>query len=156
MDRTEAMDKQDPAEEVMRRCLAMRSRAVARAISRPFDDALRPFGITIAQYTILVALRLRPAPSITALADVLEIERSGLSRNLRLLKATGLVAMGGDGASRAQTASLTTAGRALIDDALPAWRTAQDAARARLGDSGERDVHSAFTALKGQGWPDIP
>ena len=147
------MTADDAAKEGMTHCLAMRSRAVARALTRSFDDALRPFGVTVSQYTLLIAIRMTASPSITALAETLEIERSGLSRNMKLLQSAGLISMDDGGGARARALELTTAGRALIEKALPAWRRAQADAAARLGVAGEAELHRAFRALKGERWP---
>ncbi len=43
-------------------CLCLHVQRAARALARKFDDALRPLGITNAQYTLLMSLN-RPEPA---------------------------------------------------------------------------------------------
>lgn len=43
-------------ETISRECIAVRLRMIDRAVSRVYDRALRPFGITVSQLNILVAV----------------------------------------------------------------------------------------------------
>ena len=42
-------------------CLCLHAQRAARALGRRFDDALRPFGLTNGQFSLLMALN-RPEP----------------------------------------------------------------------------------------------
>ena len=81
------MDTEQIIEDVGDRCLALRALSTARAVTRRYDAALRPSGLTITQFTLLISIaRLKPV-AISALADVLSMERTSLSRNLKPLEA---------------------------------------------------------------------
>ena len=52
-------------------------------LGRYYDDALRPMGLRITQFNILAVLAQTGPIAITALAEVLGLERSALARNLK-------------------------------------------------------------------------
>jgi DNA-binding MarR family transcriptional regulator len=109
-------------------CLAFRVRRFNRRVTRLYDAALRPFGVTIAQFNVLVALGLGLDLKASDLARALDLEKSTLSRNLKRLTERRLVSSVGD----ARLLELTAAGRRLIVRALPAWRQAQREAAAAI------------------------
>lgn len=110
----------------------MRARRLSRALSRIYSDELRPHGVTAAQLNLLVALGVAGALSPARLASALDLEKSTLSRNLRVMEGAGWVSVARDGAG--QTVSLTEAGQTLLGDLRPAWDRAQARAQALLGD----------------------
>lgn len=113
-------------------CACSHTRMAARAVTRFYDDALRPAGLKGTQFVLLAAIEADEAGSITDLADRLEIERTTLVRNLQLLRKDGFVAPL-KGANGRQKPTLTPQGRAALDVALPLWRSAQDQMESRLG-----------------------
>ena len=81
--------------DIARACLATHARRASRALTRRYDRALEPFDLRVTQFSVLVAASLADEEvSITDLADVLGLERSGLSRNLGPLVRRGLIALG--------------------------------------------------------------
>ncbi|MEM1414162.1 MAG: MarR family transcriptional regulator [Myxococcota bacterium] len=127
------MKSADAAARVANECLAFRSRRLARVVSRLYDDALRDEGLTVAQLVLLAAIEHEQAPSAAELGAVLEIDKSTLCRNLRLLESRGWIARRPSGEGRAMALGLTPAGRGRLRAAIPAWERAQEAARKRLG-----------------------
>jgi DNA-binding MarR family transcriptional regulator len=71
---------------------------------------------------------------ITELATLCLIDRTALSRNLEPLAAQGLVAVVAGRDARTREATLTRAGRAALERALPYWRRAQSEVAQRLGE----------------------
>ena len=61
-------------------CASHNLRRAARLVTRHYDRALRPVGITAAQMPILAAISTGTGVSITALSNALDIEASSLSR----------------------------------------------------------------------------
>ena len=114
-------------------CAFFQIRRASRTISRFYDRALRPSGLKITQFSLLSAVRELGPVSITALAEVLGLERTSLSRNLRPLEKQGLIRVSPEGYKRTRTVELTVAGRALWREARGLWEQAQSAIDAHLG-----------------------
>lgn len=119
-------------------CICTHLRRAARGVSRHYDEALAGFGVNVAQFSLLRHLQRLDRPSITALAEAMGLERSTLGRNLRVLEADGLVAMGEGDDQRNRVVLLTVAGKQLLHVAHPAWEQAQKELVERLG-VGQRD-----------------
>src|SRR5215469_6523803 len=79
---------------IVEKCACHKVRMAARAVTRAYDDALRPVGLRATQLAVLVAIAVEGAMSITALAKFMIMDRSTLTRNLRPLEQEGLVAVG--------------------------------------------------------------
>ena len=108
-------------------CACTTLRKASRAVARLYEDHLAEAGLTATQFAILRALERSGATNLRPLADELVMERTSLYRAIAPLERDGLVLTEADGHdARARRASLTEAGRARIEEALPHWRWAQD------------------------------
>ena len=76
----------DIAETTAAACLATRVRQLSRIVTRVYDDAMRPLGITASQYTLLAQLASRDGITAVEIGHELDIEKSTLSRNLTVPK----------------------------------------------------------------------
>lgn len=115
-------------------CVCLALGRAARATARRCDAAMRPIGLTSGQFTILSALLQERPPPIGALAAVLGMDRTTLSRNLKPLEAAGLVETCVDPRdARVKVLAATAKGRALVDAGLPLWRDAQRESNRRIG-----------------------
>jgi DNA-binding MarR family transcriptional regulator len=119
-----------------RECLCLASRRAARTITRSFDRLLRPHGLRVTQFTILVTLMLRGPLTIGELAESLGIERTTLSRNLALIESSLWVKIRPGDDARSRIVSVTAKGRAMVAASLSAWRKAQKTASATIGPAG--------------------
>lgn len=126
-------------------CVAVRVRILNRVISGIYDDALRPLGLGAGQLNVLIVVGRLENPRVSEIAEVLRMDQSTVSRNIKPLLRDGLLSSSSDEAdARAQRISLTRRGVAKIDQAYPAWKAAQTNARKLVGDSLD-DVISRLT-----------
>lgn len=128
-------------------CLCFRARRVSRAITRVYDEALRPLGLQATQLTLMNAIAMAgPAgSSVPRLTEVLAMDATTLSRNLRPLAAAGFVAIGRAAADRrVRTVALTEAGHARLAAALPLWQGAHARVQSALGPEAAGDLLDAF------------
>ncbi len=123
---------QELARSIAGECLAQRVRQVGRVVSALYEKELRPAGVTVAQFNLLVALAcgLRSAKE---LCERLQLEKSTVSRNLERMAGLGWVGSRPAGDGRSAELELTAAGRARLRAAHPGWKRAQAATRALLG-----------------------
>ena len=127
-------DDEEQEELVRENCACLRARMAARKLTRIYDKALKPTGLRITQFTLLIAVKDGRAKSVSALADLLAMERTTLLRNLKVLEEAGLVSSEPSGEGRALSLKLTASGKTRLHEALPHWQTAQRAVEAELGD----------------------
>lgn len=135
------------AQAMLDRCLFQRTRAAARAVTRMYDDQLRPTGLRATQANVLATIAARGELSISALSDELEMDRTTLTRNLRPLEQRKLLAVSPEGRHRMRTVSLTPAGEVMLAEAAVAWECTQSALEHRLGQAGVADVRRATAAI---------
>src|SRR2546430_5675493 len=81
-------------------CASFNFRRTARAVTSLYDMALEETGIRSTQFAILVGIAKNQLVSMGALADVLVIDSTTLTRSLRLLEKEGLVAISNRAAMR--------------------------------------------------------
>jgi DNA-binding MarR family transcriptional regulator len=106
---------------------------LSRIITRVYDDAMRPLGITASQYTLLAQLAARDAITAVEIGHELDIEKSTLSRNLKRLLALGHINMDPPAGRRGRGLHLTPKGQAILKDAFPIWQDAQKRAFMVMG-----------------------
>lgn len=105
-------------------CLAARKRA--RALTRLYEEKLRPHGLRATQFSILAALALKGRTPIGELADVLGLERTTLTRSAGVLEREGWVETAPSEDARERPLDLTPAGLRTLRRAYPAWKEAQE------------------------------
>jgi DNA-binding MarR family transcriptional regulator len=104
-----------------------------RKLSALYDDALTPVGINIAQFSLLRNVERRQPVSLTELARHLELDRSTLGRNVRVLERLGMLSFGRGDDHREALVLLTEEGAQTLRAALPLWQACQESVSARLG-----------------------
>lgn len=108
-------------------------RRAARALTQRYDEALRPLGLTITQFTILQALSLSGAITQGKLGEILAMDSTTLTRTLAVMSGHGWVAKKYGTDRRERLLRLTRTGESELNRALPHWRSTQERLRARLG-----------------------
>jgi DNA-binding MarR family transcriptional regulator len=108
-------------------------RRAARRVSQAYDQALRPSGLRLSQYSLLANLERHGGLTITDLAEILMMDRTTLTRNLRPLEADGLVRVVPGADRRSRAVELTPAGGKAIAAARPLWREAERSFRESMG-----------------------
>jgi hypothetical protein len=76
-------------EAIGQACFALHARMTARLLSRAYEAAMRPSGLTVAQFGLLGTIGHGGTMSETSLAEGLGLERTTLIRNLRILTEKG-------------------------------------------------------------------
>jgi DNA-binding MarR family transcriptional regulator len=106
-------------------CLCLAARKQGQRLTRQYDEKLRPFELTINQFSMLTHLILGGPATMSTLAERLGVERTTLSRNAALCGERGWVKVEPGEDARERLVTLTAAGREKAEVALPAWRAAQ-------------------------------
>jgi DNA-binding MarR family transcriptional regulator len=114
-------------------CLSVRVRRLGRVVTRIYDAALAPHGVSAAQLNLLSAIAVGEGARPKDLAQLLDLEKSTLSRDLKRMEQLGWLRSNEAGPGGGRFVTLTPAGSRLLTDLRPAWEKAQAAARAELG-----------------------
>jgi DNA-binding MarR family transcriptional regulator len=134
-------------DEIVHDCLAVRVRLIGRAVTSIYDGALDRHGVTIAQVNLLAALGKAGPCAPSRLGDVLDLERSTVSRNLNLLLNLGWIEAVSSDAKGLREVTLTRSGQAKIESVMPEWREAQQQAAQLLGSTGVKAVQKIASSI---------
>src|SRR6267378_4060120 len=114
-------------------CASFNFRRTARAVTQLYDAALQESGIRSTQFSILVGIAKNQPVSIGALAEVLIIDQTTLTRSLRLLEKEGLVKISERSTMRQRFLTIAPKGVRILARSLPLWRKAHKRFAARIG-----------------------
>ena len=129
-------------------CLCLHVRRAARAVARRFDDALRPLDLTNGQFSLMMSLNRPQPPKIGEVSDLLAMDRTTLTANLKPLERRGLVAITVDEEDkRSRRMALTPAGLSLLARAVPIWVRTEAAVEALLGAASPDRLRADLAAL---------
>ncbi|MEM9487059.1 MAG: MarR family winged helix-turn-helix transcriptional regulator [Cyanobacteria bacterium P01_F01_bin.116] len=128
-------------------CAGLNFRKVSRVVTQHFDEILRPSGLLITQFTVLVALAKVRAIAITKLAEILMMDRTTLTRNLKPMQREGWLEIEPGQDKRTRIVSLSPAGEVALAKALPLWRQAQMNVVELLGESRWNTLLSQLTEI---------
>lgn len=128
-------------------CACAQVRKTARLLTQRYDAALRPTGLKVTQFSILRTLDRLSDVSMTALAERLVLDRTGLTRNLKPLVRDGLIEIHPGEDSRQRVVRLTASGRSVLRQAEPLWRNVQHGIVDTLGTDHTDEILSGLTDL---------
>lgn len=122
-----------PSDETSLACTCSLVRGAARRLTQYYDEALKETGLKVTQYGLLSTIERMDRPSVTDLADRLDLDRTTLTRNLAPLREAGWVRLAAGSDRRTRSVELTDRGREMLVLARPYWRRAEMALRQRAG-----------------------
>lgn len=106
-------------------CICFNLRKASRVVSQLYDEALRPVGLKATQFPILLVAAVLPEPTITSMSMVLAMDRTTLTRNLKVLERGGLVEIRPGKDQRKKVVHLTEHARDSLEKGVPLWEEAQ-------------------------------
>jgi DNA-binding MarR family transcriptional regulator len=115
-------------------CTCANLRRAARALTRLYNRQLRPAGIEITQYTLLMTLDRTGEITQGKFGKVLAIDSTTLTRILKPLKKRGWIEEKEGDDRRFRIIRLTGAGRGKLRQSRPSWKVAQDRLQSALGE----------------------
>ncbi|GAB5375041.1 MAG: MarR family transcriptional regulator [Acuticoccus sp.] len=119
------MNGEPPSGDDFSRCLLLNTVKTSRALLRRYDEKLSAHDSSVAQFSVLAAVRYARGRTIHDLAATIAMDRTTLSRNLDLLARKGLIVKEAAGKGNARVCRLTDAGERLLATLIPQWREAQ-------------------------------
>lgn len=123
-------------------CTNLKLRELSRVVTRHYDAHVAPTGLKNSQYSLLSHVVLLGPIRPGELAARMRLDASTLTRNLQPLVAAGWVEQGPGDDARSRSVVATEAGRAKRAEAQRAWKQAQLALNARLGNERVAALHA--------------
>ncbi|MBI5445035.1 MAG: winged helix-turn-helix transcriptional regulator [Deltaproteobacteria bacterium] len=120
--------------DIGRSCACYNIRKAARAVTQFYDAALRPSGLRLNQFSILMSLKVLGPSSLGALAEATVTDRTTMTRNLRPLEKQGFVRSEPGADPRSRRIVLTDVGASAVEAAVPLWEETQKAVKGSVGD----------------------
>jgi DNA-binding MarR family transcriptional regulator len=123
----------EDVQAAVHKCTCFNLRKAARAVTQLYDEFLRPSGLRVTQFSLLMVIRGLGPMRITYLAEKAVMDRTTLKRNVELLEREGLVRITPGQDARVREVSLTAAAQERLSEALPLWQKAQTHMTTQLG-----------------------
>jgi DNA-binding MarR family transcriptional regulator len=123
------------AREVVGACLGYRTRRLARAVTRLYNDRLRPLGLNLTEMNLLAAIAAQGSVQPARLGHAMALEKSTLSRNSSRLVDRGWVEVRDHPDGRGVLLAVTAAGNQMLLRAVPAWQQAQQQAQSLVAEA---------------------
>lgn len=134
------------AEPEICNCAALRQ--AARRVTRLYDEALAPIGLSVNQFSILARLNRVGPSSIQKLARLLVMDRSTLGHLLRPLEKRGFVKLEvSERDRRGRKVALTPAGKAAAARARPLWAEAQRSFENTFGNEAALEIRAVLKEI---------
>lgn len=138
------VEELDLCAQVRAMCACNQLRRATRGVTALYEAALAASGLKVTQLPILVGLGHVGDLSVSTLADALALDRTTLTRNLKVLETRGLVRTSeSEDDARVRMVSLTLDGADVLADALRRWEGMQRVVEERFG-------RERLTALYGE------
>ena len=114
-------------------CTCFNLRKATRALTQIYDDALRPIGLRANQIAILSIVEAIGPIGMSDLAEILVMDRTTLTRNLKPLHTSGYLESQVGEDKRRREIGMTPKGRQALTAAKPIWKDVQTRVADTLG-----------------------
>lgn len=128
-------------------CVFYNLRRVGRLVGQVFDAHLAKAGIKSTQFSLLSALNFLAPITLGDFAEKIDIDRTTLTRNLKVLEKEGLLEINQGKDRRTRLIQLTVKGKDLTREAVPYWKEAQTAILSHFGDERWQDMMEELESL---------
>jgi DNA-binding MarR family transcriptional regulator len=123
------------ARGVVATCLGYQTRKLARAVTRLYNDRLRPLGLNLTEMNLLAAIAAQGSVQPARLGRAMALEKSTLSRNSSRLVERGWVEVRDHPDGRGVLLAVTARGNEMLLHAVPAWKQAQQQAQSLVAEA---------------------
>ena len=117
----------------VRRCTCLNIRRTDRVMTQFYDEMLASSGLSSSQFGLLATLAEAGPITINSLAEIMDMDRTTLTRNLGVLSKQDLVQSREGEDRRTRLVVLTQEGQEALRRAWPLWQEAQARIEQTLG-----------------------
>lgn len=129
-------------------CYCLKMRRASSDITRFYDKQLESSGVTVSQYSLLLNISLAEQGTLKELADMAELDRSTLARNIKPLIRKNLVYDAKVDGARNSKLVLTQEGIKTLEHAKQLWNHAQQQVQEKLGQVNISELEKVLKTLE--------
>ncbi|MBN9247430.1 MAG: MarR family transcriptional regulator [Hyphomicrobium sp.] len=129
------------------KCYCIALRKAERRVTSVYDEALKPAGVNIAQFSLMRTIEREAPVSLSKIGRLAELDRSTIGRNVKVLERMGLVKTLHGEDQREAAVVLTARGRSVLVDGAKLWDEAQTMIEKRLGVVATRQLKTLLQTL---------
>ncbi len=140
---------QEPLPYDLHAALGYQLSLTARTNERPFEDALKAFGLTRITWCILITVQNENLSMPSAIAKFIGIDRTATSRALKSLEKSELIArFGGQDDKRTTSVKLTAKGLTVLAKVVPVAQLHRAKFTEKLTDAEHKQLLSLLSKLR--------
>lgn len=129
-------------------CICLNMRRASRAVTRFYDEVLKPSGLTIAQLALLRHVEVAEKTTISELAKQMRIDRTTLNRNMHPLTDAALLKISPGKDPRTREIMLTETGKAAAASGWKLWEEAQKSIKEYMGEEDLAKLNRLLSKLE--------
>ena len=114
-------------------CICINLRRVAQKITDGYDKALKPAGVSVNQFSLMVNISRMEGCGTGELAHRVRLEKSTLVRTLQPLLRQGFIEDKASGRARRRRLYISPLGEEILKSAFPLWEKVQKETATKLG-----------------------
>ncbi|MGO4683680.1 MarR family winged helix-turn-helix transcriptional regulator [Hyphomicrobium sp. 2TAF46] len=129
------------------KCYCIALRKAERRVTSVYDEALKPAGVNIAQFSLMRTIEREAPVSLSKIGRLAELDRSTVGRNVKVLERMGFVKTLHGEDQREAAVVLTARGRKVLVDGAKLWDEAQTTIEKKLGVVATRHLRTLLQTL---------
>ncbi len=129
-------------------CACFNVRKTARVLTQEYDQFITPSGLKTTQFTALAVINRLGPIMMTDLAKAMEIERTSLTRNLKLIEQNGFITTRPGEDARSRIVEITGAGKEKLEEAQVLWKGIQSRIVENFGEERFAFLRDELAALR--------
>lgn len=131
-----------------RECINGKLRRLHRMLNGVYENSFKPYGLQGSMLSILFIIGKRKHINQKNVAEMLVLDQSTMSRDLKKLVARGWVQINKGGDSRHSELELTQSGYDLLEEIIPVWEQLHRSFESLLGKFSIQQIDSISEAVK--------
>ena len=129
-------------------CYCMNLKRATNSITKLYNKKLDEISLTVEQFSLLTDIKLLGKCSKAELATYAKLDRSTISRNLRVLREKGYISDFSTNESRDSQVSLTTSGAKKLENGCLLWNEAQKYIQEKVGDENMKQLRETLNMIE--------
>jgi len=140
-------NKKTDISEIGASCVANNFRKTYRQILKYYDDIISESGLHGTQFPVMLAISRSQPVSVSNLAKIMDVDRTTISRSIKLLEKEGFIFFSHSSDSRVKNIALTAEGLKAFEHAVPLWQKAQNSILEKIGEDEWGNMLRGFEKL---------